>query len=122
MLKREHKAELNRAILRIANVLNDLDNIPADPRVYDLLEVSASLLQQQIEHNIEYEIIDDDFDDESLPAPTLIDAEELSEQLGGEPRDYDTTGFKFLESSDDDDIPTVEDLQRQWDIPWPFNP
>lgn len=123
MLEREHKAELNRALLKIANILNDLENTPVDPRIYDLLEISASLIQQQIEQNIKYEIIDDEivFEDGNIPASSLIDSEEINQQFGSEPtREYDSTGFRFLES--DDDIPTVEDLQRQWDIPWPFNP
>lgn len=122
MLEKEHKAELNRAILKIASVLKSLEDTPADPRAFDMLEIAASLFEQQIEQGIIFDIDDsDNFDESALAASTLVEPGEYY-QIGGEEeqKDYDTSGFKFLESVKG--IPTAEDLQEQFDIPWPFTP
>lgn len=112
MLEKKQRAELNKAIVTIASILKNLDSTPVDPRSLDLLEIAASLLEQQLEQNISYEIIDEGMADIASISPQIIPQED--------DRVYDTSGFRFLEG--DDDSPSKEDLQKQFDIPWPFNP
>lgn len=121
MLDKEHKAELNRVVLKIASILKKLDNIPADPRVFDLLEVSASLLEQQIEQNVVYEImLDEDFEENAMPASKLIEPGEYQQSAQGdeELKEYDTSGFLFLDSNGD--IPTPQELDEWFNQPFPY--
>lgn len=81
-LGREDKEALNKAVLKIIQLISELESIPVDPRALDLLEIAGSLFEQQVELDIIFEevnnnnnvvLIEDKQQLENIPSPEDLD-------------------------------------------------
>lgn len=99
-LNHKDKETLHLAILKLAKMINEMENTPIDPRVLDMLEICGSLLEQQIEMDIVFEQCNiHDMDTEVI----------LFEDI----KDNEVVHINFEE---DKDIPSVEDLTDWFNI------
>lgn len=100
-LSRKDKEALHQAILKLARMINNLENIPIDPRVLDMIEICGSLIEQQIEMDIVFEQCDiSDVDNEVI----------LFEQ------DDEDHEFMAHINDEDKDIPSPEDLENWFNM------
>jgi len=97
-LSNKDKEILHKAIIQMMQLIHDLEEAPADPRVMDLIEVCASMIEQQIEMNIFYEQCSHVISDEVL----FFDGEVKEEQ---------TAPITFT-----DDAPSSEDLAEWFNL------
>ena len=102
-LNRKDKEALNKAIMRLARIINDLEGSSIDPRVLDMLEICGSLLEQQIEMDIVFEQCDAMDGNEVILFEHLID-------------DDDETEAIHIKFEDDSNTPSPEDLENWFNL------
>lgn len=103
-LSRKDKEALNRAIMRLAKIINNLEGSPVDPRVLDMLEICGSLLEQQIEMDIVFEQCELHDGNEVVLFEHMIDDDDEAEIIH----------IKF--EDDDSDTPSSEDLENWFNL------
>ena len=102
-LSREDKEALHQAILRLARTIQDLEPSAVDPRVLDMLEICGSLIEQQIDLDIIFELSDEE------PGYEVI----LKEDGEAPEQEHEVVHIKFEE---DKNIPSAEDLETWFNI------
>lgn len=100
-LSRKDKEALYQAIMRLARMINDLENTTVDPRALDMLEICGSLLEQQIEMDIVFE---------------QCDAEEMNIILLEDNQIGDGHEIAHINSDEDRNIPSPEDLENWFNL------
>lgn len=98
-LSKKDKDALRKAIMRLAEIISNLENTAVDPRVLDMIEICCSLLEQQIEMDIVFETCNEDAHSDSYA-------------------DLNTEAvhIKFEQNNPDEDIPSKETLQDWYNL------
>jgi len=101
-LSRKDKEALHQAILRLARTIQDLEQSAVDPRVLDMLEICGSLIEQQMEMDIVFELGDEEPKNEVI----LYEQEDNDE-------DHEVVHIRLEE---DKNIPSAKDLETWFNI------
>jgi len=105
-LSRKEKEALHQAIMRLARIIDELDNTSVDPRVLDMLEICGSLLEQQIEMDIVFE-----------QCNTHSNREEVVLFENNETPDSNVVHINFNNNEEEDkDIPSAKELEDWFNI------
>lgn len=107
-LNKKDKENIQKAIIKIAKIIQDLEISQVDPRVLDMLEICGSLLEQQMEMDMVFEQIDME-----EPNNEIILYEQADNEDNEDNENNEVIHVKFIE---DKDIPSPEDLQNWFDI------
>jgi replicative superfamily II helicase len=135
-LNKKNKADISRAIKRLSHIILALEKSHGDFAATELLEVAIGLLERQIEMDIEFIIEDDDSLDNNrflyleegeassdfmLTPKTLKPLEELRyiNSEDNEPLDLSDVNFAFLDESDNENIPTANELNEWFNLDYP---
>jgi len=100
-LSHKDKEVLHLAILRLAKMINEMENTPVDPRVLDMLEICGSLIEQQIEMDIVFEQCDVTTE---MTNEVILFKEDDGQQV------------VHINFEEDKDIPSPEDLENWFNI------
>ncbi len=86
----------------LLKIIRELHDVPLDPRVLDLFEIAGSLIEQQIEMNIVFEVLDsDDMDDDVI---FFTESEDEQDEL------FDAVHVNF--DNENEDTPSKEELEE----------
>ncbi len=106
-LNKEHKDKLNKSCLVLLKIIRELQDVPLDPRVLDLFEIAGSLIEQQIEMNIVFEVLDsDDMDDDVI---FFAESEDEQDELLNK-----VVHVKF--DNENEDTPSKEELEEWFEL------